>query len=198
MKKPKTGFPLVPLPVADPEDKRQRLSGLSAERGRLLADLARVDAEIAGLRVTQTIYGTVVETVFHDAATLWTVLRAKTPLERGPVTVVGLIIAIEDGANFSARGRWVVHPSHGRQFGFDTIRMRKLTSEAQVIARLKTYPGMKETMAERIVKRFGINALDVLGNEPDTLLTIRGFGKKAIHSITEHHKKWQGVKIDVL
>ncbi|HLT40130.1 MAG TPA: ATP-dependent RecD-like DNA helicase, partial [Enhygromyxa sp.] len=108
------------------------------------------------------------------------------------ITVVGRTSGIEDGADFSAHGRWVVHPTHGRQFQFEHLKLRRPTTTTQIVARLKTYPGIKEVMAERIVKRFGTDTLDVLDKAPKRLLEVSGLGKKTLANITAHHEQRQG------
>ena len=141
--------------------------------------------------------GVVERTVFHSADTRWTVLRAKVENEPALITVVGRTIGIEDGADFSAHGRWVVHPTHGRQFQFEHLKLRRPTTEAQIVARLKTYPGIKEVMAERIVKRFGTDTLEVLDKAPKRLLEVSGLGKKTLANITAHHEARQGPLVEI-
>lgn len=141
--------------------------------------------------------GVVERTVFHAPDTRWTVLRAKVEGEPALITVVGRTAGIEDGADFSAHGRWVVHPTHGRQFQFEHLKLRRPTTEAQIIARLKTYPGIKEVMAERIVKRFGTDTLDVLDKAPKRLLEVTGLGKKTLANITAHHEQRQGPLVEI-
>jgi exodeoxyribonuclease V alpha subunit len=141
--------------------------------------------------------GVVERTVFHAPDSRWTVLRAKIEGEPALITVVGRTAGIEDGADFSAHGRWVVHPSHGRQFQFEHLKLRRPTTEAQIVARLKTYPGIKEVMAERIVKRFGTDTLDVLDNAPKRLLEVSGLGQKTLANITAHHEQRQGPLVEI-
>jgi exodeoxyribonuclease V alpha subunit len=145
----------------------------------------------------EVLEGVVERTVYHDPESRWTVLRAKLADEPALVTVVGRSVGIEDGADFSAHGRWVVHPTHGRQFAFEALKLRLPTTEAQIIARLKTYPGIKEAMADRIVKRFGFDTLEILDHQPKRLLEVAGIGKKTLLSVTAHHEQRQGPIADI-
>lgn len=140
----------------------------------------------------EVLEGVIERTVFHAPESRWTVLRAKVEGEVALVTVVGRSAGIEDGADFSAHGRWTVHPTHGRQFQFEALKLRRPTTTAQIAARLRTYPGIKEVMAERIVKRFGADTLDILDHEPRRLLEVAGLGDKTLASISEHHEQRQG------
>lgn len=141
--------------------------------------------------------GVVERTVFHAPETRWTVLRAKVESEVALVTLVGRSSGIEDGADFSAHGRWVTHPTHGLQFQFEHLKLRQPTTPAQIVARLKTYPGIKEVMAERIVKRFGPDTLDVLDKQPKRLLEVSGLGQKTLANITAHHEARQGPLVEI-
>lgn len=141
--------------------------------------------------------GVAERTVFHAPESRWTVLRAKVEGEVALVTVVGRTSGIEDGADFSAHGRWVTHPTHGRQFQFEHLKLRRPTTAAQIVARLKTYPGIKDVMAERIVKRFGTDTLDVLDSQPRRLLEVAGLGKKTLASISEYHEERQGPLVEL-
>ena len=138
-------------------------------------------------RGLELLEGVVERTVFHAPESRWTVLRAKVEGEPTLITVVGRTNGIEDGADFSAHGRWVVHPTHGRQFQFEALKLRRPTTTAQIVARLKTYPGIKEVMAARIVKRFGVDTLDILDHAPKRLLEVEGLGQKTLANITAHH-----------
>ncbi|PRQ06991.1 ATP-dependent RecD-like DNA helicase [Enhygromyxa salina] len=145
----------------------------------------------------EVLEGVIERTVFHAPESRWTVLRAKVAGEVALVTLVGRSAGIEDGADFSAHGRWAVHATHGRQFAFEALKLRRPTTAAQIAARLRTYPGIKEVMAERIVKRFGTDTLDVLDREPRRLLEVTGLGDKTLASITEHHEQRQGPVVEL-
>ena len=176
--------PPSPEPGAPPPGEPSREPGREPKRAGGPNDLELLE-------------GTSERTVFHSADSGYTVLRANIEGEIGLVAVVGLCGGIEDGADFSAHGRWVVHPKHGRQFKFETIKLRQPTSEIQVIARLKTYPGIKDVMAERIVKRFGLDTLEILDRQPKRLLEVSGLGQKTLTGISDHHAQHRGPMADL-
>lgn len=153
-----------------------------------MSDRART-GDSAELEVIEAV---VERTVYHDPDSRWTVLRVKLDGEPALVACVGRSNGVEDGADISAHGRWVVHPTHGRQFAFEAIKLRRPTTETQIVARLRTYPGIKQAMAERIVKRFGLDTLDILDADPKRLLEVNGFGQKTLTKVTEHHEHRQG------
>ncbi|EDM75654.1 Exodeoxyribonuclease V [Plesiocystis pacifica SIR-1] len=136
--------------------------------------------------------GVVERTVYHNVDSRWTVLRVHVEGELGLVTMVGRTPGVEDGGEVVARGRWTVHPTHGRQFQLEHIELARPTTTAQIVARLKTYPGIREVMAERIVRRFGADTLDILDTDADRLLEVSGLGQKTLDSITAYHETRQG------
>lgn len=131
-------------------------------------------------------------TVFHNADTRWTVLRVRLPGEPALQTLVGRCAGVEDGAEVRAQGRWTEHPSHGRQFQFEYLGIQQPTTTPQIVNRLKTYPGIKDKMAEKIVRRFGSDTLTILDREPSRLLEVEGFGKKTLARVKQHHEEHRG------
>jgi exodeoxyribonuclease V alpha subunit len=141
--------------------------------------------------------GTVERTVFHNAETRWTVLRVKMQDEAALITFVGRSPGVEDGAEISVHGRWTNHPSHGRQFAWEHLSVRQPSTAPQIVNRLKTYPGIKDKMAERIVRRFGTDTLTILDSEPQRLLEVEGLGKKTLARVKLHHEEHRGPIADL-
>jgi exodeoxyribonuclease V alpha subunit len=137
-----------------------------------------VEGEVDGIR-------------YRDPNSGFSVVRAK--IEGGDEVLVGeLAVSVEKGARFIARGRWAQDRKHGRQFKFDSLELRAPTGEEQVVARLKTYPGVGERTAERIVEQFGARTWEVMDRSIDDLLHIPGVGRKALAKIRAHHQKQSG------
>lgn len=141
--------------------------------------------------------GTVERTVFHNAETRWTVLRVKMQGEPALITFVGRSPGVEEGAEISVHGRWTHHPSHGRQFAWEHLSVRQPSTAPQIINRLKTYPGIKDKMAEKIVRRFGTDTLNILDREPARLLEVEGLGRKTLARVKHHHEEHRGPIADL-
>ena len=54
--------------------------------------------------------------------------------------------------------------------------------------------GIGPVMAERIVERFGIDALEVIDNQPRRLLQVTGLGRKRVQAISEAWKKQRRIR----
>lgn len=136
--------------------------------------------------------GTIERVVYHDERTRYTVLRVAVPGASELVTAVGRAGAPELGVPAVLVGRWDLHPSHGRQFKFDRLEVELPTTLAGIERRLKRYPGIKDTMAARIVARFGMDTLQVLEQQPRRLLEVEGIGPRTLDKIAEYHRDHVG------
>lgn len=134
----------------------------------------------------------VVETVrFRSPETGFTVL-VTTVNGQEEVIVGSRDGAVEKGAKFTAHGRWMTERKFGRQFRFEHLEVLAPTTTEQVIARLKTYPGVGQSTAERIVEQFGASTWEVMDTDIDDLRHIPGLGAKALAKIREHHHRQHG------
>jgi exodeoxyribonuclease V alpha subunit len=142
-------------------------------------------------RALDTIEG-VVETVrYWNADSGFTVL-VTTVADREEIVVGERETGVEKGAKFVAHGRWSAHPKHGRQFGFEALEVLPPSTTEQVIARLKTYPGIGQSTAERIVEQLGERTWEILDRDIEVLEHIPGIGPAALRKIKEHHRKQSG------
>jgi exodeoxyribonuclease V alpha subunit len=111
----------------------------------------------------------------------------------GTVTVVGNLIAPTPGEEVKMRGEWVNHPKFGRQF-------KVVSSETRTPASLQglekylgsgLIKGIGPVMAERIVKKFGLKTLTVIGDTSHRLVEVEGIGSKRAEMI---QRAWQDQK----
>ena len=131
--------------------------------------------------------GTLETVTFHDEASLYSVLRlAPEPGFRAPtegslfapgrVTAVGKAVGPIEGTRVRLTGRWGRHPSHGLQFEFQLLEVLPPTDEEGLIRYLasKAFEGIGKTIAERIVKKLGADALEKIQADPGVLGEIKG------------------------
>lgn len=137
------------------------------------------------------IEGTIDGVRFRAADSGFTVLLAT--VDKNEISLVGeLDGTIEKGALFRARGYWQDDRKHGRQFKFETFEPKAPSTRDQMIARLKTYPGIGESTAGRIVEQLGERTWEILDRDIDVLLHIPGIGPKALANIRAHHHRQSG------
>lgn len=141
---------------------------------------------------TESLSGTVERVVYHDERTRYTVMRLRVPGRDTLVTAVGRTPGVEAGAEITVTGQWDEHPTHGRQLSFSSAQVAVPTSRGGIERRLMRYPGIKETIAQRIVARFGMDTLEVLDKQPNRLKEVPGIGAKTLERILEHHATTHG------
>ncbi len=139
----------------------------------------------------------VVSTVFHGKDTRYTVLRVQMPGEPGLATWVGRSGGVDDGAQVSAAGEWVHHPTHGRQFAFTRLVAKAPTTLPGIVRRLERYPGLGVDKAEKIVAKFGLDTLTILDKQPRRLLEVEGVGPKTLEKLLAFHEARNGPVVEV-
>lgn len=138
--------------------------------------------------MTEQLNCTVTKTTFHSAESGYSVLRCITKSMMGmtyPVTVVGPMPEVADGASLSLEGEWDTHPKYGDQFKvsrFEEILpvTKKGIENYLGSGRIK---GLGPVTAKQVVDTFGTDAFHIIENEPEKLLTIRGIGKVTLEKI---------------
>lgn len=109
----------------------------------------------------------------------WTVMQVRIDRSRTINTVVGHSTA-QPGQQISARGSWKNNPQFGIQFLAKSI----VATKPNTVEGLARYlgsgmiPGVGPGTAKSIVDAFGMDALDVLDNDPARLRDVRGIGEK--------------------
>ena len=148
-----------------------------------------------------TLEGIVERITYYNEENGYSVLRLKPRGRAGPfaaegglVTIVGNLPEITPGESLKLRGQWTTHRDHGRQFKAETCeQVLPATVEG-----IKKYlgsgliKGVGPVTAERIVKKFGLEALDVLDHHPERIREVLGVGSKRAEWIAE---AWSDQKV---
>ncbi len=123
----------------------------------------------------------------------YTIARIKVPGQHDLVTVVGNLMAPMPGEVVKLRGEWANHPKYGEQFKI----VHYETSVPATVYGIKKYlgsgliKGIGPVMADRIVKEFGKETLEVIGERIEDLGQVDGIGQKRIAMIK---KAWEEQK----
>ena len=142
------------------------------------------------LPVLHTVRGEVLRIVFCNPDNQYSVIRLRSD-ELQDVTLVGILPGVLEGQVIEAQGQWENHRDHGRQLKVVTFQA-VLPSTADGIRRYLAsgvLPGIGEVYADKIVQRFGTDAIRVLDTCSDRLREIPGIGKKRIKEIREAWQK---------
>jgi len=140
-----------------------------------------------------TISGYLERVIYHNEENDFTVAKLKEKGKKGLTTIVGNLSGINPGESLRLSGKWVYDKRFGEQFKVDTYQV----VVPATVNGIKKYlgsgliKGIGQIMAERIVRVFGLDTLDVIDKEPSRLAEVDGIGEKRISMIT---RTWQAQK----
>ena len=146
-------------------------------------------------REQELLRGTVAAVVFYNAENGYTVLKMQC--EDGElVTVVGMIPMAVVGERLLITGHWVSHSTYGRQFEAEFLERLMPESKKEIEAYLASgaVKGVGIKTAQKIVQRFGAEALDVLENAPERLAEISGITARKAEEIGDSFRKQSGIR----
>lgn len=129
--------------------------------------------------------GQIERITYFSEETGYTVAKLKVYGRPDLVTIVGTLMAPAAGAVLRLRGHWTRHPRFGEQF--QVIHYE--TAVPATAAGMRKYlgsgliRGIGPTMAGRIVKRFGQEALEIIEADPERLAEVDGIGPKRVAMI---------------
>ena len=144
----------------------------------------------------ETLQGILERIVYEHPDTGYTVGRLSARDYAELITVVGNLASINPGESLLLRGEWVDNPRYGRQF---QIERYETILPANVVG-LRKYlgsgliKGIGPKMAALIVRKFGMDTMDVIENEPDKLARVPGIGQKRVEMIKEAWEAQREIK----
>jgi exodeoxyribonuclease V alpha subunit len=142
--------------------------------------------------------GLVERITYYNAENGYTVLRlqARGTHSADLVTVVGTLPEITPGESLHLQGQWITNAQYGKQFKAEKCeQVLPATIEG-----LKKYlgsgliKGVGPVTAQRIVKRFGLETLDVLDHSPERIREVLGIGPKRAAAIARAWDEQKSIK----
>ena len=139
--------------------------------------------------------GTVHSVIFQNAENGYTVLRLLTE-EGEVVTVVGCIPCAAPGEHLTVTGVRETHPQHGEQLRAVELERSLPEDEEEIVCYLASgvCKGVGPATAERIVDRFGAQALDILELSPERLTELKGITARKAQEIAESFRRHMGLR----
>lgn len=144
---------------------------------------------------TETISGTIERITYFNAENGYSVVKitpegiiALSALARdGTVAVVGTMVELAPGETVRFTGSWVSDPKYGMQFRAEMCEPVMPVTEVGITAYLSSgiVKGIGQRTAEKIVKHFGTQTIDVLDNEPHRLADVPGLKKTLATSLAK-------------
>ena len=127
--------------------------------------------------------GTVAKVIYFNEESLFCVTSLNT--EQGELIATGNMGRLKPGEKLVLNGRYQTHSKYGRQFKVSSFKV----IPPQEVEGIKAYlgsgliKGIGPALAERIVARFKTETLEVMDQNPESLLEVEGIGKKKLSLI---------------
>ncbi|MBD5161141.1 MAG: ATP-dependent RecD-like DNA helicase [Oscillibacter sp.] len=139
--------------------------------------------------------GTIASVICQNEENGYTVLRLVTS-DGEAVTVVGSIPCAAPGEDLTVTGCWVSHPVHGDQVQAQQVERHLPTTEDEILRYLSSgiIKGIGAATAGRLVQKFGVRTLEVLEEDPDQLVNIRGISPRKAREIGESYRYQTGMR----
>ncbi|MBQ7066460.1 MAG: ATP-dependent RecD-like DNA helicase [Lachnospiraceae bacterium] len=131
----------------------------------------------------ETLTGYVDHIIFRNEENGYTVLQFIVGKEE--FVLVGSFQTIENGESLQVTGQFVEHPTYGHQFKVETYES-KLPSDTESIKRYLgsgAIKGIGPSLAEKIVKKFGMDTFRIMEEEPERLAEIKGISERMAREI---------------
>ncbi len=143
----------------------------------------------------ELISGTIAAVVFQNQENGYAVIKLES--EDGTlITVVGTIPVPAAGERLIVTGKWTTHAAYGKQFEAEFLERLLPDSKGEILAYLssRAVRGIGPKTAEKIVGRFGEDALKVLDSAPERLTEIDGISMKKALEMGASFRRQVGVR----
>ena len=137
--------------------------------------------------------GEIKEIIYRNEVNSYMIAVLETE-DQEETTVVGYLPFIQKGDNLKLLGNFVEHPEYGTQFKIETFE--KLMPES--VEAIEKYlsngklKGVGPATAEKMVRTFGQEIINILKYEPEKLVCIKGITRqKAIEISQSFNENWE-------
>lgn len=140
-----------------------------------------------------TLEGVLERIVFFNEENGFTVAKLQVAKRRDLVAIVGVLPSPMPGETLRLKGEWIVDSKFGEQFRVNSC----LSVLPATLTGIEKYlgsglvKGIGPIMAKRIVAKFGLETLDIIEDNTEKLLEVKGIGSIRVERIA---KAWQEQK----
>jgi len=133
------------------------------------------------------IQGIVEEIIFKNEENGYTIASIDHDMEL--LIVVGYMPLVKEGEMMRFVGEPTFHKTYGEQFKVSSCEVIEPTETKSIIKYLASgiIKGIGPSLAERIVKEFGEDTLDILRFNPNKLLKVQGIGQNKLDMIVKSY-----------
>jgi exodeoxyribonuclease V alpha subunit len=134
-----------------------------------------------------SIEGVLERVAFASEENAWSVVKVVVAGKADLVTAVGNLLGVQPGESLRLSGHWTVDKKFGEQFKVESY----ITVKPATLVGIEKYlgsglvRGVGKVMAERLVKHFGMETLEVIDQKPERLPEVEGIGPVRSERITK-------------
>lgn len=130
------------------------------------------------------ITGYINQIIFKKKEDAFAILSLITD-DQEELVCVGTFPGVTEGQNLEISGEYINHPVYGREFKASSFKEITPKDEQGIIRYLASgaIKGVGETLAARIVKKFGAQTFDIMEREPERLAEVKGISLRIAQEI---------------
>ncbi len=142
------------------------------------------------------ISGSVTHIVYAGTENGFTVAKMQIKEEKDPIVIVGVLPSLQPGESLLCQGTWKKHAQYGKQFEVssfeacvpsDLVGIQKYLESGMI-------KGIGPTYAKKIIKKFGLDTLKIIDEDPNRLSEIGGIGPKRLSQILSCWKEQGSIR----
>lgn len=171
------------------EGKEDKVPEVSTLEGK--GDKGKSGARLEEPAALEKWEGTLEKVLFYNEESGYLVGRLHCRDSQQMVTIVGELPAVQEGEELQVSGRWQVHARYGRQLSVERWQ-RFLPTTAEGLRRYLAsglIKGIGPVTAANIVRTLGLQALEIMEQNPERLLEVEGIGPKKAELIQQGLRK---------
>lgn len=148
----------------------------------------------------ETIEGKLTGIRFYNEDNFYLIGRASSKGISTDYTLIGYFPDAHVGMSFSATGEWRNNRKYGKEFKSSMIEKKMPTDVDGIVEYLSSgyIKGIGLATARAIVAAFGKDTFDVIDNNPEKLLDVKGVGKKTLERILPQIKEQNNMRAALL
>ncbi|MBA4392625.1 MAG: ATP-dependent RecD-like DNA helicase [Desulfobacca sp.] len=143
-----------------------------------------------------TLEGSVERITFQNEDNHFTIAKMKIKGRRDLLTIIGYLFSITPGEVLKIEGSYEQHPKYGQQFrieNYESVIPATLVGIEKYLGS-GLVKGIGPEMAQRIVKKFGLETLHIIEKDIQQLSKVDGVGPKRIGQIKEAWKEQKEIR----
>ncbi len=147
-------------------------------------------------RPLTTLEGQLEKIIYHNKENHYTIATLKTGKTQSLVTILGYMPDPNLGEALKIAGSWETHPKFGQQLKIDSFEVILPATIEGIRRYLESgfIKGIGPKTVARLINHFEDNTLEVIENNPEKLLEVKGIGKANADIITGAWKEHHGLR----